>query len=66
MKKLMTPTTIKVALYLILHLILYGIGCFISMDVNPLNWWFFTSIPGRLILVGFEILIIGEFLKEDF
>ena len=45
---------------------LYGIGCFISMDVNPLNWWFFTSIPGRLILAGFEMLIIGEFLKEDF
>lgn len=33
----------------------YLVGSFIAWDFNPLNWWIFTSVFGRII----GILLVG-------
>ena len=35
---------------------IYLFGCFIAWDINPMHWWLFTSIPGRIL---YAILFIG-------
>lgn len=43
--------------------IVYGCLCYIFLDMNPTNWWFFTHIIGRIITVLF---VIGYFTLIGF
>lgn len=39
--------------------IVYIIGAFIAWDVNPLHWWLFCSILGRILTIFLFIIMIG-------
>jgi hypothetical protein len=55
----------KLVAFLLVHSIFYLIGSFISWDLNPLNWWVFTSWFGRVLFLFFEIYVVGNYLLED-
>jgi len=55
----------KLVEFLLVHSIFYLIGSFISWDLNPLNWWVFTSWVGRVLFLFFEIYVVGNYLLED-
>lgn len=37
---------------------LYLIGCFIAWDMNPLNWWLFTTIVGRVVYMFYFVIVL--------
>ena len=43
---------------LIAHAFLYMIGCFIAWDMNPFNWWLFTTIVGRVIYAFYFVIVL--------
>jgi hypothetical protein len=46
----------------------YLAGSFIAWSFNPMNWWLFTSIFGRIVailLTGFAISVAVK-VNEDF
>lgn len=45
---------------LIAHAFLYIIGCFIAWDMNPLNWWLFTTIVGRVIYTVYFVIVLAN------
>jgi hypothetical protein len=55
----------KLGTLISIHLIFYFIGSFIAWDLNPLNWWLFTSWFGRVLILFFEIYGVGNYLSED-
>jgi hypothetical protein len=55
----------KLGTLISIHLIFYLIGSFIAWDLNPLNWWVFTSWVGRVLFLFFEIYGVGNYLAED-
>jgi hypothetical protein len=55
----------KLVAFIVFHLIFYIIGSFIAWDLNPLNWWVFTSWVGRVLILFFEIYCVGNYLVED-
>jgi hypothetical protein len=55
----------KLVAFIVFHLIFYIIGSFIAWDLNPLNWWVFTSWVGRVLILFFEIYCVGNYLAED-
>lgn len=55
----------KLGVFLLVHSIFYLIGCFIAWDINPLNWWLFTSWVGRCLFLIFEICVIANYLLDD-
>lgn len=47
-------------------IIFYIIGCFIAMDLNPLNWWIITTIIGRILFCIFIVInIYANFIKDE-
>jgi hypothetical protein len=48
----------------IMILVLYLIGCIIAMDTNPLHWWLFKSIAGRIVTIFLLLLIVAGAFKE--
>lgn len=48
----------KLGAFVLVHLIFYLLGSFIAWDLNPLNWWLFTSWVGRVLFVIFELSCI--------
>jgi hypothetical protein len=55
----------KLGTFVLVHSIFYLIGSFIAWDLNPLNWWLFTSWVGRVLILFFEIYVIGNYLLDD-
>ena len=55
----------KLGAFLLVHSVLYLIGCFIAWDINPLHWWIFTSSFGRILFLLFEMTCIVNYLSED-
>ena len=55
----------KLGTLISIHLIFYLIGGFIAWDLNPLNWWLFTSWVGRVLFLFFEIYGVGNYLSDD-
>ena len=55
----------KLGTFVLVHSIFYLIGSFIAWDLNPLNWWLFTSWVGRALFLFFEIYGVGNYLSED-
>jgi hypothetical protein len=49
----------------IFNIVIYISGSFIAWDLNPLNWWLFTSWVGRVLILFFEIYVIGNYLLDD-
>ena len=45
--------------------ILYIFGSFVAWDLNPLNWWLFTSIFGRILFAIFFFVNIIVNLFSD-
>jgi hypothetical protein len=43
---------------LIANVFLYLIGCFIAWNMNPLNWWLFTTIVGRVIYAIYFVITL--------
>jgi hypothetical protein len=43
---------------LIANLFIYVIGCFIAWDMNPINWWLFTTIIGRTIYALYFVIVL--------
>jgi hypothetical protein len=54
----------KLGAFVLVHFIFYLVGGFIAWDLNPLNWWVFTSWVGRCLFLFFEIYIIGNYLVD--
>jgi hypothetical protein len=50
--------------FIVSHLVLYVLGSFIAWDLNPLNWWLFTSSFGRVLFVIIELFWIGNSLSD--
>ena len=55
----------KLGAFVLVHLIFYLIGSFIAWDLNPLDWWLFTSWVGRVLILFFEIYVIGNYLLDN-
>jgi hypothetical protein len=55
----------KLGTFVLVHSIFYLIGSFIAWDLNPLNWWLFTSWVGRVLILFFEIYGVGNYLSEN-
>jgi hypothetical protein len=55
----------KLGAFVLVHSIFYLIGSFIAWDLNPLNWWLFTSWGGRALFLFFEIYGVGNYLTKD-
>jgi len=55
----------KLGAFVLVHSIFYLIGGFIAWDLNPPNWWVFTSWVGRVLFLFFEIYVVGNYLLED-
>ena len=55
----------KLGAFLLIHSVIYLIGCFIAWDINPLNWWLFNTSIGRIFFLVFEIIGIGNYLLDD-
>jgi hypothetical protein len=43
---------------LIANLFIYVIGCFIAWDMNPINWWLFTTTIGRTIYAFYFVIVL--------
>lgn len=56
---------IKLAGFILVHLVFYLMGSFIAWDFNPLNWWLFQSWVGRVIFLMVEIFGISNYLAEN-
>lgn len=56
---------IKLAGFIVVHLVFYLMGSFIAWDFNPLNWWLFQSWGGRVIFLMVEIFGISNYLAEN-
>ena len=62
MKKDVKPIGLKITEFLVFNFVWYSIFSLIYFDLNPLNWWLFTSIWGRVILIALEYgIIISSF-----
>ena len=55
----------KLGVLILVHLLFYLLGSFIAWDLNPLNWWLFTSWVGRILFLIFEFYGVGNYLIED-
>jgi hypothetical protein len=55
----------KLGVLILVHLLFYLLGSFIAWDLNPLNWWLFTSWFGRILFLIFEFYGVGNYLIED-
>lgn len=52
---------------LIANLFIYVIGCFIAWDMNPMNWWLFTTIVGRVFyIIYFVIVLVVDIMHQLF
>jgi hypothetical protein len=38
----------------------YLLGAFIAQDWNPMHWWLFTSVWGRIIAVLIEVSVLAN------
>ena len=45
---------------LIANVFIYVIGCFIAWDMNPMNWWLFTTIIGRIIYAFYFVIVLAK------
>mgnify|MGYP003347929104 FL=1 len=43
---------------LIANIFIYVIGCFIAWDMNPMNWWLFTTIVGRVVYIIYLVIAL--------
>jgi hypothetical protein len=48
---------------LIANLFIYVIGCFIAWNMNPINWWLFTTIVGRVIYALYFVIVLVNIPK---
>lgn len=56
------PLGLKITELMVFNFVWYSIFSLIYFDLNPLNWWLFTSIWGRVILIALEYgIIISSF-----
>lgn len=59
-------TPIQVFVELIFkNLFWYLVFSLIYFDTNPLNWWLFENIWGRVIVAFLEFSIINSIFKEE-
>ena len=54
----------KIGTFILVHCIVYLIGCFIAWDINPLDWWLFNTSIGRICFLVFEMFCIGNLLED--
>jgi len=47
-------------------LMIYLFGSFISWNSNPLHWWLFTAVGGRIIIVIIVLITIYALNDDDF
>jgi hypothetical protein len=52
------------AKFLLVNLLLYGIGSFIAFDWNPLNWWLFSAWGGRALFLFIEMYVLATIAKD--
>ena len=45
--------------------VFYLIGCFIAWSINPLTWWIFTSVGGRVIFTIYFLLCLTGSIKAS-
>lgn len=49
----------------LINAIYWMIGSFIALDINPMNWWLFTSTTGRIIVIILEIQVLVSAIKIE-
>lgn len=49
---------------IVANLLVYLLGGFIVWDMNPMNWWLFNTIVGRVFFILIEFGIIKQVLEE--
>ena len=49
---------------LLVNVILYLIGSFIALDLDPQHWWLFGSLLGRIAFILLEVMIIAMALQD--
>lgn len=49
---------------LLVNVILYLIGSFIALDLDPQHWWLFRSLLGRIVVIPLEVMIIAMALQD--
>ena len=49
--------------FILLNGIIYFIGCFITIDSNPLNWLIFKTDLGIFLFIFFQLIILKNIIK---
>jgi hypothetical protein len=52
------------AKFLLVNLLLYGIGSFIAFDWNPLNWWLLSAWGGRVLFLFIEMYVLATVAQD--
>jgi len=52
--------------FILVFCAIYLVGCFITWDYNPLNWWVIRTTLGRIIFIFMLIYIIPSCIAMSF
>lgn len=50
----------KLGIIILVNLIIYLLGSFITLDYNPTNWWLLSTTIGRILFLIIEIAILVD------
>jgi len=46
-------------------LCMYLIDSFIAWDLNPMNWWLFTTILGRIFVAIYIVALVSSLINDE-
>jgi hypothetical protein len=51
--------------FVLTNVVWYGVFALIYFDLNPLNWWLFQNLAGRVIVILLELVIYEKIKKQE-
>lgn len=65
MEKIFQILNSKFGFLLISVIIFYLLGSFITFDLNPMHWWLFSTMTGRIVFVIIAIVYISNTFSDE-
>jgi protein-S-isoprenylcysteine O-methyltransferase Ste14 len=51
--------------FVLTNVVWYGVFALIYFDLNPLNWWLFQNLAGRIIIILLQLSIYFRIKKQE-
>lgn len=51
--------------FVLTNVVWYGVFALIYFDLNPLNWWLFQNLTGRIIIILLQLSIYFRIKKQE-